>query len=61
MKELGYGNNYKYAHDYENNFVEQEFLPDMLSGTAFYDPGDNPSEDKIRAFLKQRWKDKYGY
>lgn len=61
MKELGYGNNYKYAHDYENNFVEQEFLPDMLSGTTFYDPGDNPSEEKIRAFLKQRWKNKYGY
>lgn len=61
MKELGYGNNYKYAHDYDNNFVEQEFLPDMLSGTTFYDPGDNPSEEKIRAFLKQRWKNKYGY
>ncbi len=61
MKELGYGNNYKYAHDYENNFVEQEFLPDMLSGTTFYDPGNNPSEEKIRLFLKQRWKDKYGY
>lgn len=61
MKELGYGNNYKYAHDYDNNFVEQEFLPDMLSGTTFYDPGDNPSEEKIRGFLKQRWKDKYGY
>lgn len=61
MKELGYGNNYKYAHDYENNFIEQEFLPDMLSGTTFYDPGDNPSEEKIRGFLKQRWKEKYGY
>lgn len=61
MKELGYGNNYKYAHDYNNNFVEQEFLPDMLSGTTFYDPGDNPSEEKIRGFLKQRWKEKYGY
>ncbi len=61
MKELGYGNNYQYAHDFQNNFVEQEFMPDMLSGTTFYDPGDNPSEEKIRTFLKQRWRDKYGY
>lgn len=61
MKELGYGNSYQYAHDFNNNFVEQEFLPDDISGTAFYDPGTNPAEDKIRSFLKERWKAKYGY
>ncbi len=61
MKELGYGNNYQYAHDFENNFVEQEFLPEDIAGTAFYNPGHNPTEDKIRIFLRERWKQKYGY
>jgi len=59
MKELGYGENYKYAHDYEDNFKELEFLPDELKGTAFYVPGDNKREIALKEFLKKRWKDKY--
>lgn len=59
MKDLGYGEDYKYAHNYENNFVEEEFLPDELSGTAFYEPGPNQRENAIKEFLKNRWKDKY--
>lgn len=59
MKDLGYGEDYKYAHDYQNNFVEQEFLPDELSGTPFYVPGNNQREKAINEFIKNRWKDKY--
>ncbi|MDQ3845085.1 MAG: replication-associated recombination protein A [Bacteroidota bacterium] len=61
MKSLGYGKNYKYAHDYEGNFIEQEFLPDEIAGTAFYEPGATPREEELRKFLRSRWKDKYGY
>ncbi|WP_353778874.1 AAA family ATPase [Winogradskyella sp. 3972H.M.0a.05] len=61
MKELGYGDDYKYAHEYEQNFVAHEFLPDSITNTTFYDPGNNPRERAHREFLKQRWKDKYGY
>ena len=61
MKELGYGENYKYAHDFENNFVSQEFLPDKIKETKFYDPGNNSRENIQRDFLKNNWKDKYGY
>jgi putative ATPase len=61
MKNMGYGKNYKYAHSYEGNFTEQEFLPDQLKGTAFYTPGKNPREEELRRFLKGLWKDKYGY
>lgn len=61
MKELGYGEEYKYAHDYTNNFAEQEFLPESLSKTPIYTPGNNSRENTIREFLKNRWKDKYGY
>ncbi|MDR0229231.1 MAG: replication-associated recombination protein A [Flavobacteriaceae bacterium] len=61
MKELGYGEDYKYAHDYPNNFVEQEFLPDELSGTVFYEPGYNSRENATRDFLKTRWQFKYNY
>lgn len=61
MKEMGYGTGYKYAHDYENQFAEQEFLPDELKGAKLYEPGKNPKEQSIRDFLKVRWKDKYGY
>lgn len=61
MKELGYGEEYQYAHDFTNNFVEQEFLPDEISGTNFYEPGNNNRENSTREFLKNRWKDKYGY
>jgi putative ATPase len=61
MKELGYGEEYKYSHDYTNNFAEQEFLPDVLSNTPIYVPGANSRENTTREFLKNRWKDKYGY
>jgi putative ATPase len=61
MKQLDYGKNYQYAHDYENNFVLQEFLPDKISGQTFYEPGNNVREQEQRAFLRQRWKEKYGY
>lgn len=59
MKDLGYGREYKYAHDYQNNFVEEEFLPEALEGTSFYKPGSNQREKAIKEFLKNRWKDKY--
>jgi putative ATPase len=61
MKELGYGEDYKYSHDYSNNFAEQEFLPDEILETKLYNPGDNSRENGTREFLKNRWKDKYGY
>lgn len=61
MKELGYGDDYQYAHNYENNFASQEFLPDEIKNTTFYKPGNNAKENSLREFLKQRWKDKYGY
>lgn len=61
MKDLDYGKDYKYAHDYANNFVAQEFLPEGLKGHTFFEPGNNPREAAMREFLKIRWKDKYGY
>jgi putative ATPase len=61
MKELGYGDEYKYSHDYANNFAEQEFLPDAIKETVLYNPGHNSRENSNREFLKNRWKDKYGY
>ena len=61
MKELGYGDAYQYAHDYEGNFVPHEFLPEELEGKSFYDPGRNKREKGILEFLKARWKKKYGY
>lgn len=61
MKELDYGKNYKYAHSFENNFAEQEFLPDEIKNTKIYEPGDNARENTIRDFLKKLWKGKYGY
>ncbi|NSL88880.1 replication-associated recombination protein A [Chitinophaga sp. Mgbs1] len=61
MKGMGYGKGYEYAHDHENNFVLQEFLPDAIKGTKLYDPGNNPREDELRRHLKQLWKDKYNY
>jgi putative ATPase len=61
MKELGYGDEYKYSHDYANNFAEQEFLPDAISETLLYNPGNNSRENSTREFLKNRWKNKYGY
>ncbi len=61
MKELGYGDDYKYAHDFTDNFADQEFLPDDIADTAFYDPGNNSRENSTREFLRNRWKGKYGY
>ncbi|WP_152572190.1 replication-associated recombination protein A [Jejuia pallidilutea] len=61
MKELGYGENYKYAHNYDNNFANQEFLPEDVKNTKLYEPGNNARENAQRDFLKKRWKDKYGY
>ena len=61
MKEIGYGNNYKYAHDYEGNFVEQEFMPDGLNNTAFYEPGNNGREVEMRKQLQAQWGKKYRY
>lgn len=61
MKELGYGEDYKYAHDYQHHFTEQEFLPEEISGTTFYRPSDYSREKELKEFLKQRWNQKYGY
>jgi len=61
MKTLDYGKEYKYSHSFENNFAEQEFLPDELSGTKFYEPGNNAREAEQRNYLKKLWKEKYGY
>lgn len=61
MKELGYGEDYAYAHNYTNNFVAQEYLPEAIQETKFYEPGNNARENELRKFLQNRWKDKYGY
>jgi putative ATPase len=61
MKELDYGKDYKYAHGHEGNFADQEFLPDELSNTKIYQPGNNQREQAQQAYLKSKWKDKYGY
>ncbi|MCD4746737.1 MAG: replication-associated recombination protein A [Bacteroidales bacterium] len=61
MKDIGYGKNYKYAHNYENNFIEQEFLPEKIRGTKFYEPQKNKKENELRARLKFFWKNKYNY
>jgi putative ATPase len=61
MKDIGYGKNYLYAHNYEGNFIDQEFLPDKISGLKLYDPQNNPRENELRNRLRQLWKNKYGY
>ena len=61
MKDLDYGKNYKYAHNYENNFVIEEFLPEEVGNTKLYEPGYNTRENIFREALKNRWKDKYDY
>jgi putative ATPase len=61
MKQMDYGKNYQYAHNFENNFVIQQFLPAELEGYPFYKPQKNTREEELRRFLKERWKDKYGY
>ena len=61
MKSMGYGADYKYAHEFDKNFAIQEFLPEGLENTKFYSPGENSREQVQKEFLKQRWKDKYNY
>ncbi len=61
MKDIGYHQGYKYAHDFENNFTEMEYLPEKISGTQLYDPQQNAREKDMRNFLKTRWKNKYRY
>ena len=61
MAELSYGKDYKYAHNYEHNFISQEFFPETLTGTTFYNPGNNSRENELRSRLKQLWKNKYNY
>jgi putative ATPase len=61
MKDLDYGKNYKYAHNFENNFVVQEFLHKEIENRKIYDPSNNARENDFRHFLKTRWKDKYNY
>jgi putative ATPase len=61
MKDLGYHKDYKYAHSFEGNFVKDNYLPEEIKGTTFYDPGSNSKEDEIRKRLKGLWKDIYEY
>jgi putative ATPase len=61
MKQLNYGQDYRYAHDFEGNFVQHEFLPEEISKNTFYQPGENMSEQKYREMLHRYWKEKYGY
>ncbi len=61
MKDLNYGKEYKYAHNYDDNFIDQEFLPDEIKNTKLYEPGNNPRENQFRDLLRQRWESKYNY
>jgi putative ATPase len=61
MKNLGYHDGYRYAHSYDNNFTQQEYLPEEISGTVFYEPGKNAREEELRKYLRNLWKDKYRY
>ena len=61
MKQEGYGKGYEYSHNYDNNFSPQEYLPDEIKGTAFYNPGANAREEELKKHLKNLWKNKYGY
>ncbi len=61
MKDIGYGKDYEYSHSYENNFSAQEYLPKEIKGMKFYEPGNNAREKELRAFLKNRWEEKYDY
>ena len=59
MKELGYGKDYRYAHDFEGHFADQEFMPEGLEGHRFYTPDDNPKERQIAERIRTLWKGKY--
>jgi putative ATPase len=61
MKKLDYGKDYQYAHSYENNFANMEFLPEEIKNSVLYNPGKNAREEELRRFLRERWKEKYGY
>lgn len=61
MKDMDYGKDYQYAHDFKDNFVNMEFLPDAIKGVKFYEPGKNPREEELRTYLRNLWKEKYGY
>jgi putative ATPase len=61
MKDLDYGKGYQYAHEFRNNFVAMEFLPDTIKGTKFYEPGKNAREEELRNYLKKLWDKKYNY
>ena len=61
MKDLNYGKGYQYAHNHQNNFVDFEFLPKEIAGTKFFEPSENPTENKIADRMRQFWKEKYGY
>jgi putative ATPase len=61
MKDIGYGKEYDYSHSNEGNFGLQEYMPDMVSGNRLYNPGNNPRENELRAYLKKCWNEKYGY
>ena len=61
MKEFGYGKGYLYSHDFDNNFISQDFLPKNIDNNIFYNPGNNPKESKIKEWLKKNWKNKYNY
>ncbi|KAA6328880.1 Replication-associated recombination protein A, partial [termite gut metagenome] len=59
MKQLGYGQDYKYAHNYEGNFTQQQYLPDELKDTRIWHPQNNPAENKLHERMKELWKEKY--
>ncbi|MBI5008418.1 MAG: replication-associated recombination protein A, partial [Bacteroidia bacterium] len=61
MKDLNYGKDYRYAHSYEGNFIQDNFLPDEIKGSLFYEPGNNPREEEIRKRISIMWKDLYNY
>jgi putative ATPase len=61
MKNEGFGKEYQYAHDHPGNFISSEFLPGVIAGTKFYNPGNNPREEELRKQLRAKWKEKYGY
>lgn len=61
MKDLDYGKEYQYSHNYQNNFINQEFLPEEISGTKLYEPGENTRENQFKEILRKRWKNRYNY